>query len=433
MKKRYAVCGISNRAIRMFIDSMYRRFGDTIELVALLDKDALRFDVCEASVDGCVDIPRYSETEFDKMVAEQKPDVVLVAGIDCTHVDYAVAALEKDLDVVIEKPMTTTAADAKAILDAEAKSKGTVTVTFNNRYIATHRKIKELILEGRVGKITSVDLNWYVATNHGASYFKRWNRLRKMSGGLSIHKCTHHFDLLNWWTGEEPLELFAYGGRNYFGADAPKNPAKVDGRHCKTCPDREQCAYEMRWKPRHRPVDALTSDDAGLDTLTSGDDTAYAYTGYSQDQCIFDSEIDIEDTYNVVIKYSNNISVSYSINYSAPFEGYSLAINGTEGRIESREYRAPDNVPFEVPNQTIDVFPLFGKSGREVIDVIHGTGSHLGGDNLLQPDVFLGPDKDSPLSLQAGALAGALSVAMGEATWRSVKEHRPVTIKELLG
>ena len=32
-----------------------------------------------------------------------------------------------------------------------------------------------------------------------------------MSGGLSIHKSTHHFDLVNWWIGQKPVEAFAYG------------------------------------------------------------------------------------------------------------------------------------------------------------------------------------------------------------------------------
>ena len=68
-----------------------------------------------------------------------------------------------------------------------------------------------MVWEGRLGRITSVDLNWYLDTYHGSSYFKRWNRRREMSGGLSIHKSTHHFDLVNWWIGQKPVEAFAYG------------------------------------------------------------------------------------------------------------------------------------------------------------------------------------------------------------------------------
>jgi predicted dehydrogenase len=432
MKKRYAVAGVSNRAISMFIRPIYRSFGDVAELVGMLDIDPMRFDVCEENIEGCTDIPRFNENEFDKMVAETKPDIILVAGADFTHAGYVIGALEKGLDVVVEKPMTTTAADAKAIMDAEAKSKGKVIVTFNYRYPATHRKVKELILEGRVGKITSIDLNWTIDTHHGASYFKRWNRTRAGSGGLSIHKCSHHFDLLNWWSGEKPIETFAYGARNFYGSEGGKNPRKVDGRNCGTCPDRTECAYEMRWMPRHLSVDAKPPEDDHLNTIKPMGRHVSTYTDYRPDKCIFDSEIDIEDTYNAAIKYSNGITASYSINYSSAYEGYRLAINGTEGRIETQEHHAATRVPFAVPPQTIEVYPLFGKSGRETIDVLHGSGGHGGGDPLILEDIFLGPREDREYDILAGSEAGAYSVALGEAVWRSVVEHRPVTIGELL-
>lgn len=54
--------------------------------------------------------------------------------------------------------MATTAKDCQRIIEAEAKSLGKVTVTFNYRYSPYHMKIKELILENRIGRITSIDL-----------------------------------------------------------------------------------------------------------------------------------------------------------------------------------------------------------------------------------------------------------------------------------
>jgi predicted dehydrogenase len=80
-------------------------------------------------------------------------------------------ALQADIDVVTEKPMVTTARDAAAVLKAEAASKGKVTVTFNYRCNPYHRKIKELILEGKLGKITTVDLNWYIDTHQRRKLF----------------------------------------------------------------------------------------------------------------------------------------------------------------------------------------------------------------------------------------------------------------------
>lgn len=92
------------------------------------------------------------------MVRGTGPDAVIVAGADHTHETYIVKALEHDLDVITEKPMAVTGEECRKILEAEAKSKGRVSVTFNYRYMPIHARIKELILEGKIGRVTSVDL-----------------------------------------------------------------------------------------------------------------------------------------------------------------------------------------------------------------------------------------------------------------------------------
>ncbi|MBU3536134.1 oxidoreductase, partial [Alkalihalobacillus clausii] len=107
-----------------------------------------------------------------------------------------------------------------------------------------------------------------------------------------------------------------------------------------------------------------------------------------------------------------------------------LAINGTNGRIETQEYHAPSRTPFPVPEQTIDLFPLFG--AKETIHVVQKEGGHGGGDPVIQEDLFLGEDPTRPFDVLAGAEAGALSVAVGEAVWKSAKQGAPIRIETLL-
>ncbi|RBW69728.1 Gfo/Idh/MocA family protein [Bacillus taeanensis] len=422
--KRFAVCGVSKRAMEMFIKPMVETFSASSELAALLDNDPKRFSVCKEQFPTIQNVMEYNESEFQKMVFETKPDVIIVTGRDDTHVDYIVKALEHNLDVITEKPMATTAADCKRIIEAEAKSKGTVTVTFNYRYSPYHTKIKELLLEGKIGRVTSIDLNWYIDTFHGSSYFMRWNRMRELSGGLSIHKSSHHFDLVNWWLDQKPVEVFAYGSLNYYGQESEHNPQKEDGRYCVSCNVKSNCAYYMRWNSRSG---ALNVKD---DHIDSNSKSKEAYSSYRPDRCIFDSEIEIEDTYTASVKYNKGALLSYSINFSLPYEGYRLAINGTKGRIETTEYHAPSRVPFPVPEQTIDYYPLFG--AKETISVVKREGGHGGGDPVLQEDLFLGEDPSRSYRILSGSEDGAYAVAAGEAVWRSVKENRPISVETLL-
>lgn len=425
--KKYAVCGVSNRAIGMFIKPILTAYSGNCEVVALLDSDPKRHLVCKEQFPSIRHLPEYAPDDFDRMAAETKPDVIIVTGRDDTHVRYILKALEHGLDVLTEKPMATTAADCKKIMEAEKRSKGKVTVTFNYRYNPIHMKIKEMILEGKIGRITSVDLNWYIDTFHGSSYFQRWNRMREFSGGLSIHKCSHHFDLINWWLDQKPVEVFAFGALNYFGPGGEHNPQKTEERRfCGSCDVKQDCAYYRRWNARSGD---LTVKDDHLGSVKSARELQ-PYTGYRPDMCIFDKEIAIEDTYAATVKYSAGALLSYSINFSLPYEGYRLAINGTKGRIETQEYHAPSRIPFPIPQQTVDYYPLFG--AKEIVYVVRREGTHGGGDPVIQEDMFMGVDPNRPYPILSGSTDGAYSIAAGEAVWRSVKEQRPIRIEDIL-
>ena len=106
-KRRYVVCGVSSRAIGMWIHPMYHEFSHAAEFVGMLDIDPLRFQVCKREIPESANVPTYMPEEFDKMIEETKPDAVFVVCRDCYHVTYILKALEKGLDVITEKPMTT--------------------------------------------------------------------------------------------------------------------------------------------------------------------------------------------------------------------------------------------------------------------------------------------------------------------------------------
>ena len=108
------------------------------------------------------------------------------------------------------------------MLDAEKQAGRPIVVTFNYRYAPKHQTIKEILLSGAIGKVTSVDFSWYLDTAHGADYFRRWHRLKEKSGSLWVHKATHHFDLVNWWLDADPVEVQAFGSLSHYGkARAP--------------------------------------------------------------------------------------------------------------------------------------------------------------------------------------------------------------------
>jgi len=426
IKKRYAVVGMSNRGIHLFVNEMLDTYKDYAELVAMLDKDRGRMKRYNDSRN--LDIPVYMPDEFDEMIKQTRPDVVIVTCHDAMHHHYIIKTLEHNLDVISEKPLTTDEEKCAAIVAAEAASKGKVTITFNYRYAPYATKIRELIKAGKVGRIVSVDLNWYIDTYHGSSYFQRWNRLREMSGGLSVHKACHHFDIVNWWTGQKAVEVFAYGARNFYGPAGVHNPLKPeqigDGRICPTCDVRNRCKYYMRWN--------RTEFRGGgeAEKLDEHVDFSQGYEGYSPRQCVFDPQIDIEDTYSAAIKYDGGVFLTYSLNCSMPYEGVRFGINGTEGRIEYFDLHAPNRLPFpDAGQQPLVYIPMFG--GREQIDLVNLGGTHGGGDPLLCEELFIGPDELTSVDRSASLEDGVNAVLMGVAVYKSVLEGRIVSVEKM--
>lgn len=430
-RKRFCVVGVSNRSLSMFMDPIINEYRQYAQLVGMLDSDKSR--MASFNRTRHLEIPMYTSDQFNQMVKSQKPDVIIIACPDCDHDDYIVKALAYDLDVICEKPLTIKEDKCARIIKAAAKSKGKVIVTFNCRYAPHATRIRELMQEGRIGQVVSVDLNWYLDTYHGSSYFQRWNRQRECSGGLSVHKACHHFDLIRWFIDQHPIEVFAYGALNFYGPNGVHNPLSAketgDGRTCPTCNKRTLCKYYMRYQREE-----LRGKD-GYGMMAKIDDHidhSQSYEGYSARQCIFDPQINIEDTYSAVIKYDGGALLNYSLNCSVPYEGFRLGINGTEGRIELKDLHGDNRrFPFPVSQDlpTITYIPMFG--GREVIDVVNLGGGHGGGDPLLQDELFIGPDPLSKVKRMADISDGIEAVLTGVAIYKSAQQRRPISIDSL--
>ncbi len=436
MKTRYAICGLSCRGIYHFVLPLLGKnhpggpnFNETSELVAVLDIDEPRVRGFYEKAD--VQIPFYLPEGFDRMIAETKPDVILVVSQDYSHCEYIVKGLRAGCDVIVEKPMVINGEQVRAVQAAERETGKSVRVAFNYRYTPTHKMLKRMIMEGKLGRITNVEFTYNLDTFHGASYFYRWNRERSKSGGLCIHKCTHHFDLINWFLGDVPAEVFAYGALNYYGPKGAHRPYDAKGNPLPSVKERENCPYfKKHYDGKCKPEDAAPV--TGWDTYSLPYDKQYPP---DQKRYIYDSAIDIEDTYSALVRFKSGASMSYSCNFSTPWEGYVLGINGTEGRVEISHHSNPDPTGKTAPAEeksVIDFYPLFG--GKQVIEILPVSGGHGGADFTIQNDLFGKPSQESlDLKLVAGSAEGASSVAIGEAVWRSIKERRPISIAELIG
>ncbi|CAM4470481.1 putative dehydrogenase [Paenibacillus endophyticus] len=424
-KKRYVLVGSGGRA-EFFYGALASDFRETSELLAFCDINQTRMDYANRIL---VDKYKYNEVrtyksnEFERMIEQEKPDAVIVTSMDRTHHTYIIRALELGCDVVTEKPMTVDEKKCQEILDAVERTGRHVRVTFNYRYAPHHTKAREIIASGTIGKVTSVHFEWLLNTQHGADYFRRWHRNKQNSGGLLVHKSTHHFDLVNFWIGSQPESVFAYGDLLFYGRENAEERGETQFYERATGnPIAENDPFALHLD-KNDHLKAMYLDAEHED-------------GYRRDQSVFGDGINIEDTMGVLVRYKNNAILTYSLNAYLPWEGYRIAFNGTKGRLEmniveqsyvnSGGEKADEGA---LKEKTIKVFPMFAAPYE--VEVEEGVGGHGGGDPVLLNDLFGTPVED-PWNRAANHIDGARSILTGIAANRSIQTGLAVQIDDLV-
>jgi len=402
-KLKVALIGTGSRGSGMWGRTLVRRYSDNLEFVGLCDNNPGRLQQCKESMN--VSCPTY--TDFEKMMKDTKPDLLIVATVDATHHEFIIRGMELGANVLTEKPMTTDEKKIQAILDAEKRTGKNCRVTFNYRYSPHRAKIWELLRAGEIGEVTSVDFHWYLDTSHGADYFRRWHRLTEKSGSLWVHKASHHFDLLNWWIDSDPETVYALGELNFYGKNGPYR-----AENCRTCHHIKECKFF--WD--------ITKNTGAMKTYVANEQ----YDGYLRDGCVFKKDVDIYDKMAATISYKNGVQVSYSLTTYSPYEGYRIAFNGTKGRIDAwiEESKPISDADYD----KIILFKNFSK--RQYIHIPHGTSGHGGGDDLLQDQIFL-PNTQDPFQQCAGIRDGALACLVGIAARKSIEVRQPIHIADL--
>ena len=422
-KLKVVLVGTGVRGTSFWGKRLAAQYSDILEFVGLCDINPGRLKYAKEYME--VSCPTFEN--FEQMINQTTPDLVIVTTKDSTHHQYIIKGLDMGCDVLTEKPLTTDETKCQQIIDAERRSNKNLIVGFNYRWSPYCTKIKELLSEDLIGKLTSVDFHWYLNTYHGASYFRRWHGLRQSSGTLWVHKATHHFDLLNWWIDSDPEKVFAFGDLEYYGSNGP-----FRGDNCRTCPHKSEC--EFHWD--------ITSSRHDMKLYVENE----KYDGYIRDNCLFRKEINIYDKMSAQVQYKNNVTLNYSLTTYSPLEGWRVAFNGTKGRIE-----AWVDIPYQ-KDVAINQSELHAQEMEQTEDIIMNSepiivhklwnefdtvrvpmerAGHGGGDRRLQDKIFVNPDMPDPYRLSAGLRDGVMSILIGIAARKSIESGKPINIAEL--
>ena len=143
--------------------------------------------------------PFYSMDEM--LSAGEELDVVSICTPNGLHASHSIQALKAGFHVLCEKPMAITVEDCGDMIQAAERANKRLFAIKQNRYNPPVAAVKQLLDEGRLGKILSVQLNCF--WNRNPDYYANsWKGTLKLDGGTLFTQFSHFIDLLYWLVGD---------------------------------------------------------------------------------------------------------------------------------------------------------------------------------------------------------------------------------------
>jgi predicted dehydrogenase len=146
------------------------------------------------------DAKAYNDVD-DLLASELDIDVVVICSPNGLHAEHAIKALQAGFHVLCEKPMAISVHDCGRMIIAAEKANKRLFAIKQNRFNPPVEAVKQIIDEGRLGKIYSVQLSCF--WNRNEDYYKNsWKGTKKLDGGTLYTQFSHFIDLLYWLIGD---------------------------------------------------------------------------------------------------------------------------------------------------------------------------------------------------------------------------------------
>ncbi|MES1156553.1 MAG: Gfo/Idh/MocA family oxidoreductase [Alphaproteobacteria bacterium] len=179
---------------------------DDAEVVALADPAASSLDAAVAQLGSAPAPALYASAE---QLARADIDAVIVSSPNFTHRRVLEPLFERGLHVLCEKPVATTIADGRWIVEAAAASRGVFWTAMEYRYMPPIAAFIDDIHAGKIGRLVMLSIR-----EHRFPFLVKvgdWNRFNRNTGGTMVEKCCHFFDLMRLIVKSEAVRVYCSG------------------------------------------------------------------------------------------------------------------------------------------------------------------------------------------------------------------------------
>ncbi len=326
---------------------------------------------------------------WQTLLAQPKlADIAIISTMDDMHYEPALKAIELGYDLLLEKPVAQTAKECADIALAAQKKGVRVLVCHVLRYAPFFCTVKQLLMDGAVGEIMSVEHVEGVGNLHQSHSYVRGNwHSEKETTPMLLAKCCHDVDILQWLLNKPCKKVQSFGSLNHFRAEnAPKGaPARcIEG-----CPAEDTCPYNSKKlyfddKNNLWFRSACTKGVSKTDGIPTDEEVMTALETTDYGLCVYKANNDVVDHQTVNMLFEGGATVTLNMNAFNKGGRY-IRIFGTKGELyanmgdkEITLYTFADKQTQKIPVKFIGEEITYGHGGGDD-GIVHELFEYLSG------------------------------------------------------
>lgn len=267
---------------------------------------------------------------WDDFFASPKvADAVFICTQDNQHFEPTMKALAAGYHVLLEKPMSPDAKECVLMGELATTANRVFSICHVLRYTNFFSTIKELLENGAIGQLISIQHNENVGYWHQAHSFVRGNWRRKdESSPMILAKSCHDLDILSWLTDSDCVRVSSFGSLSHFKASEAPEGAPL--RCTDGCPVADTCLY-------YAPAQYLT-ENTDWPTSAISDDPSYearlkALQEGPYGRCVYHCDNDVVDHQVVNLEFANSVTIAFTMSAFTKDVSRTIKLMGTKGEI----------------------------------------------------------------------------------------------------
>jgi len=335
---------------------------DQIRFVAVADPDPVRRGYF--ATQHKIPADRQFSTDKEILALPKLADACFLCTQDALHFEAAMQAIAQGYHLFLEKPMAISPREVSMIARQAKAFHSRVMIGHVLRYTSFFRAIRELLDQGAIGDLVTIQHNENVSFWHQAHSYVRGNwRNLAVASPMILAKSCHDLDLLIWFADSTPKYVSSFGSLSHFkSANAPEGaPARcMDG-----CPKQDTCPYFAPKVYTSAPdwmrlaVANDMSDASMLEHLKSG----------PYGRCVYRCDNDVVDHQVVGLEFENGVTAAFTMTAFTHENTRTIKLMGSKGEIRGH-----------MDKQELELH-IFGNESVRQIRTDEGASGHGGGDD----------------------------------------------------